>query len=147
MKGDMNERLESALRQAALWDEVKDRLGRNAFKLSGGQQQRLCIARCLAVEPEVLLMDEPASALDPISSGRIEDLIHELKRSYAIVIVTHNMQQAARVADRTAFFTVAAPEDRDQNPHGILVEIGETLRIFTAPTDPRTEAYVTGRVG
>jgi phosphate transport system ATP-binding protein len=147
MKGDMDERLESALRQAALWDEVKDRLGRNAVRLSGGQQQRLCIARCLAVEPEVLLMDEPASALDPISSGRIEDLIHELKRSYAIVIVTHNMQQAARVADRTAFFTVEAPEDPDQSPHGILVEIGETLRIFTAPADPRTEAYVTGRVG
>ena len=120
MKGDMDERIERALRQAALWDEVKDRLGRNACRLSGGQQQRLCIARCLAVEPEVLLMDEPASALDPISSGRIEDLIHELKRYYAIVIVTHNMQQAARVADRTAFFTVEAPRGQDQNPHGIL---------------------------
>ena len=147
MKGDMDERVERALRQAALWDEVKDRLGRNAFRLSGGQQQRLCIARCLAVEPEVLLMDEPASALDPISSGHIEDLIKELKRQYAIVIVTHNMQQAARVADRTAFFSVEPAEQRDQNPHGVLIEIGETLRIFTAPSDPRTEAYVTGRFG
>ena len=147
MKGNLDERIERALRQAALWDEVKDRLGRNAFRLSGGQQQRLCIARCLAVEPEVLLMDEPASALDPISSGHIEDLLQELKREYAIVIVTHNMQQAARVADRTAFFSVEPPEDRDANPHGVLIEIGETLRIFTAPTDPRTEAYVTGRFG
>ena len=116
MKGDLDERIERALRQAALWDEVKDRLGRNAFRLSGGQQQRLCIARCLAVEPEVLLMDEPASALDPISSGHIEDLIHELKREYAIVIVTHNMQQAARVADRTAFFSVEPAADADANP-------------------------------
>ena len=147
MKGDMDERVERALRQAALWDEVKDRLGRNAFRLSGGQQQRLCIARCLAVEPEVLLMDEPASALDPISSGRIEDLIHELKREYAIVIVTHNMQQAARVADRTAFFSVEPSENADVNPHGVLIEIGPTRRIFTSPNDPRTEAYVTGRVG
>ncbi len=147
MKGDLDERIERALRQAALWDEVKDRLGRNAFRLSGGQQQRLCIARCLAVEPEVLLMDEPAAALDPISSGRIEDLIHELKREYAIVIVTHNMQQAARVADRTAFFSVEPAEDRDANPHGVLIEIGETRRIFTSPSDPRTEAYVTGRFG
>jgi phosphate transport system ATP-binding protein len=147
MKGDLDERIERALRQAALWDEVKDRLGRNAWRLSGGQQQRLCIARCLAVEPEVLLMDEPASALDPISSGRIEDLIHLLKRDYAIVIVTHNMQQAARVADRTAFFSVEPAEDRDASPHGVLIEIGETLRIFTSPTDPRTEAYVTGRFG
>jgi phosphate transport system ATP-binding protein len=147
MRGDMNERIERALRQAALWDEVKDRLGRNAFRLSGGQQQRLCIARCLAVEPEVLLMDEPASALDPISSGRIEDLIHELKREYAIVIVTHNMQQAARVADRTAFFSVDPSEDPELNPHGVLIEIGPTRRIFTSPEDPRTEAYVTGRFG
>jgi phosphate transport system ATP-binding protein len=147
MKGDMEERVERALRRAALWDEVKDRLGRNAFRLSGGQQQRLCIARCLAVEPEVLLMDEPASALDPISSGRIEDLIHELKRDYAIVIVTHNMQQAARVADRTAFFSVEPAEQADTNPYGVLIEIGETLRIFTSPSDARTEAYVTGRFG
>jgi phosphate transport system ATP-binding protein len=147
MKGDLNERVERALRQAALWDEVKDRLGRNAFRLSGGQQQRLCIARCLAVEPEVLLMDEPAAALDPISSGRIEDLIHDLKRDYAIVIVTHNMQQAARVADRTAFFSVESGGDVNVNPHGVLVEIDETRRIFTSPSDPRTEAYVTGRFG
>jgi phosphate transport system ATP-binding protein len=147
MGGDMNERVERALRQAALWDEVKDRLGRNAFRLSGGQQQRLCIARCLAVEPEVLLMDEPASALDPISSGRIEDLIHELKNDYAIVIVTHNMQQAARVADRTAFFSVEPSENPEVNPHGVLIEIGPTRRIFTSPNDSRTEAYVTGRVG
>jgi phosphate transport system ATP-binding protein len=147
LKGNLDERIERALRQAALWDEVKVRLGRNAWRLSGGQQQRLCIARCLAVEPEVLLMDEPASALDPISSGRIEDLIHELKREYAIVIVTHNMQQAARVADRTAFFSVEPAENSDDSPHGVLVEIGETLRIFTAPSDARTEAYVTGRFG
>jgi phosphate transport system ATP-binding protein len=147
LKGDLDERIERALRQAALWDEVKDRLGRNAWRLSGGQQQRLCIARCLAVEPEVLLMDEPASALDPISSGRIEDLIHELKREYAIVIVTHNMQQAARVADRTAFFSVEPADNRDDSPHGVLIEVGETLRIFTAPSDARTEAYVTGRFG
>jgi phosphate transport system ATP-binding protein len=147
MRGNMDERIERALRQAALWDEVKDRLGRNAFRLSGGQQQRLCIARCLAVEPEVLLMDEPASALDPISSGRIEDLIHELKSEYAIVIVTHNMQQAARVADRTAFFSVEGSQDPEANPHGVLIEIGPTRRIFTSPEDPRTEAYVTGRFG
>jgi phosphate transport system ATP-binding protein len=147
MKGDLNERVERALRQAALWDEVKDRLGRNAWRLSGGQQQRLCIARCLAVEPEVLLMDEPAAALDPISSGHIEDLIHALKREYAIVIVTHNMQQAARVADRTAFFSVEPAEEAFANPHGVLIEIGETRRIFTSPSDPRTEAYVTGRFG
>jgi phosphate transport system ATP-binding protein len=147
MAGDMDERVERALRQAALWDEVKDRLGRNAFRLSGGQQQRLCIARCLAVEPEVLLMDEPASALDPISSGRIEDLIHELKSDYAIVIVTHNMQQAARVADRTAYFSAEPAEDADASPYGVLIEIGPTRRIFTSPDDPRTEAYVTGRIG
>ncbi len=147
MKGDLNERVERALRQAALWDDVKDRLGSNAFRLSGGQQQRLCIARCLAVEPEVLLMDEPAAALDPISSGRIEDLIHDLKSDYAIVIVTHNMQQAARVADRTAFFSVEPPVDAHSNPHGVLIEIDETRRIFTSPSDPRTEAYVTGRFG
>jgi phosphate transport system ATP-binding protein len=147
LRDDLEGRVERALRQAALWDEVKDRLGRSAWRLSGGQQQRLCIARCLAVEPEVLLMDEPASALDAISSGRIEDLIHELKRDYAIVIVTHNMQQAARVADRTAFFGVEPGKDRDANPCGLLVEMGPTRRIFTSPNDPRTEAYVTGRFG
>jgi phosphate transport system ATP-binding protein len=147
MKDDLDGRIERALRQAALWDEVKDRLGRNAFALSGGQQQRLCIARCLAVEPDVLLMDEPASALDPISTARIEDLMHDLKREYAIVIVTHNMQQAARVADRTAFFSVAAEPDADGVRSGILIEMDETLRIFTQPSDSRTEGYVTGRFG
>jgi phosphate transport system ATP-binding protein len=147
LKHDLDERVERALRQAALWDEVKDRLGRNAFALSGGQQQRLCIARCLAVEPDVLLMDEPASALDPISTARIEDLMHDLKREYAIVIVTHNMQQAARVADRTAFFSVAAEPDADGVRSGLLIEMDETLRIFTQPSDSRTEGYVTGRFG
>lgn len=145
--GDLDERVERALRQAALWDEVKDRLGRNAFALSGGQQQRLCIARCLAVEPDVLLMDEPASALDPISTARIEDLMHDLKRHYAIVIVTHNMQQAARVADRTAFFSVEAEPGADGARCGVLIEMNETLRIFTSPSDGRTEDYVTGRFG
>jgi phosphate transport system ATP-binding protein len=147
LKHDLDERIERALRDAALWDEVKDRLGRNAFTLSGGQQQRLCIARCLAVEPDVLLMDEPASALDPISTARIEDLMHELKREYAIVIVTHNMQQAARVADRTAFFSVASEPDADGVRCGLLIEMDETLRIFTQPSDSRTEGYVTGRFG
>jgi phosphate transport system ATP-binding protein len=147
LKDDLDERVERALRQAALWDEVKDRLGRNAFTLSGGQQQRLCIARCLAVEPDVLLMDEPASALDPISTARIEDLMHELKREYSIVIVTHNMQQAARVADRTAFFSVAGEPDADGVRCGLLIEMDETLRIFTQPSDSRTEGYVTGRFG
>jgi len=147
LEGDLDERVERALRQAVLWDEVKDRLGRNAWRLSGGQQQRLCIARCLAVDPEVLLMDEPTSAIDPISSGRIEDLIHALTREYAIVIVTHNMQQAARVAERTAFFSVEPATAADSDPHGMLVEIAETRRIFTSPSDPRTEAYITGRFG
>jgi phosphate transport system ATP-binding protein len=149
MRGNMDERIERALRQAALWDEVKDRLNRNAFTLSGGQQQRLCIARCLAVEPDVLLMDEPASALDPISTARIEDLMHDLKREYAIVIVTHNMQQAARVADRTAFFSVEPePEPAADGARcGVLIEMNETLRIFTSPSDGRTEDYVTGRFG
>ena len=147
LKDDLEERVERALRQAALWDEVKDRLGRNAFTLSGGQQQRLCIARCLAVEPDVLLMDEPASALDPISTARIEDLMHDLKREFAIVIVTHNMQQAARVADRTAFFSVEAEPQADGARCGVLIEMDETLRIFTSPSDGRTEDYVTGRFG
>ena len=146
MKDDLDERIERALRSAALWDEVKDRLKDNALGLSGGQQQRLCIARAIAVEPDVILMDEPASALDPISTSRIEDLIHELKRDYTIVIVTHNMQQAARVADMTAFFSVEVRED-GSGRHGILVEHDQTTKIFTNPADKRTEDYVTGRFG
>jgi phosphate transport system ATP-binding protein len=146
MKGKLDERVERALRHAALWDEVKDRLKESALGLSGGQQQRLCIARCLAVEPEVILMDEPASALDPISTTRIEDLMHELKREYTIVIVTHNMQQAARVADMTAFFSVEVDEETGRR-NGILVEYDRTAKIFTTPADKRTEDYVTGRFG
>jgi phosphate transport system ATP-binding protein len=144
MTDDLQGRVQRALEQAALWDEVKSRLKDGALSLSGGQQQRLCIARALAVEPEVILMDEPASALDPISTTRIEDLMHELKREYTIVIVTHNMQQAARVADMTAFFSVDVSEgDR----RGILVEYDATAKIFTQPGDQRTEDYVTGRFG
>jgi len=146
MKGNMDELVERALRQAALWDEVKGRLKESALSLSGGQQQRLCIARCLAVEPEVILMDEPASALDPISTTAIEDLMHELKRDYTIVIVTHNMQQAARVADMTAFFSVKVSDD-GKDRTGILVEYDTTPKIFTKPSDKRTEGYVTGRFG
>ena len=146
MKGSLDERVEGALRRAALWDEVKDRLKDGALGLSGGQQQRLCIARALAVEPDVILMDEPASALDPISTTRIEDLMHELKREYTIVIVTHNMQQAARVADMTAFFSVVVDEDGSAR-RGILVEYDMTTKIFTTPSDKRTEDYVTGRFG
>ena len=146
MKGNMDELVERALRQAALWDEVKDRLKESALSLSGGQQQRLCIARCLAVEPEVILMDEPASALDPISTTAIEDLMHGLKRDYTIVIVTHNMQQAARVADMTAFFSVKVSDD-GKDRTGILVEYDTTPKIFTKPSDKRTEGYVTGRFG
>ena len=146
LKGSMDERVEAALRQAALWDEVKDRLKDGALGLSGGQQQRLCIARALAVEPDVILMDEPASALDPISTTRIEDLMHELKREYTIVIVTHNMQQAARVADMTAFFSVLVDDD-GAGRRGVLVEYDATTKIFTTPADQRTEDYVTGRFG
>jgi phosphate transport system ATP-binding protein len=146
LKGSLEERVETALRQAALWDEVQNRLKESALGLSGGQQQRLCIARCLAVEPDVILMDEPASALDPISTTRIEDLMHELKREYTIVIVTHNMQQAARVADMTAFFSVDVAPDGNKRT-GILVEYDRTAKIFTTPSDKRTEDYVTGRFG
>jgi phosphate transport system ATP-binding protein len=145
MTKDLDGRVEKALEQAALWDEVKDRLKASALSLSGGQQQRLCIARCLAVEPEVILMDEPASALDPIATTRIEDLMHELKRDYTIVVVTHNMQQAARVADMTAFFSITRGEEGQRT--GILVEYDATSKIFTQPSDKRTEDYVTGRFG
>ncbi len=146
MKGSMDEIVERALRRAALWDEVKDRLKQSAYGMSGGQQQRLCIARALATDPDVLLMDEPCSALDPISTARIEDLLLELRRSYAIVIVTHNMQQAARVSDRTAFFTVELDEG-ERHRTGRIVEFDATEKIFQNPADPRTEAYVTGKVG
>ena len=145
MRGNLDERVQGALEKAALWDEVKDRLKRSALSLSGGQQQRLCIARALAVEPDVILMDEPASALDPIATSRIEDLMHALKETYTIVIVTHNMQQAARVADKTAFFTVERTDGSE--PTGILVEYDLTPKIFTQPSDQRTEDYVTGRFG
>jgi phosphate transport system ATP-binding protein len=146
LKSGLDERVERALTDAALWDEVKDRLKDNALGLSGGQQQRLCIARALAVEPDVILMDEPASALDPVSTSRIEDLVHELKQRYTIVIVTHNMQQAARVADMTAFFSVTV-EDGGARRHGTLVEYDRTSKLFTNPSDKRTEDYVTGRFG
>jgi phosphate transport system ATP-binding protein len=135
-RGDLDEIVERSLRQAALWEEVKDRLDRSALGLSGGQQQRLCIARALAVQPDVLLMDEPASALDPIATQKIEELIYELKHQYTIAIVTHNMQQAARVSDFTAFFYM-----------GSLVEVGRTEDVFTNPREERTEAYITGRFG
>jgi phosphate transport system ATP-binding protein len=138
--------VEGALRRAALWDDVKDRLRTNAFGMSGGQQQRLCIARALATAPDVLLMDEPCSALDPISTSRIEDLMLELKENYSIVIVTHNMQQAARVSDMTAFFTVELDAGEKQRT-GRVVEYAPTDKIFTNPDDQRTEDYVTGKVG
>ena len=144
-KGDMDALVEDSLRKAALWDEVKDKLKDSAMTLSGGQQQRLCIARAIAVEPDVILMDEPCSALDPIATARIEDLMRELVADYTIVIVTHNMQQAARVSDRTAFFTV----DVDEAGHrtGTVVEYDQTEVVFTNPRDKRTEDYVTGRFG
>jgi phosphate transport system ATP-binding protein len=145
MTDNLDERVEKALQQAALLDEVGHRLKMSALSLSGGQQQRLCIARCLAVEPEVILMDEPASALDPIATTRIEDLMHDLKREYTIVVVTHNMQQAARVADMTAFFSIERGEEGERS--GILVEYDSTEKIFTQPSDKRTEDYVTGRFG
>jgi phosphate transport system ATP-binding protein len=143
--GDMEELVERSLRAAALWDEVKDKLKSSAMSLSGGQQQRLCIARAIATKPDVILMDEPCSALDPIATSRIEDLMQELSEQYTIVIVTHNMQQAARVSDRTAFFTVDVSEDGRRT--GMLVEFDRTESLFTNPSDQRTEDYVTGRFG
>jgi phosphate transport system ATP-binding protein len=145
-KGQLDEIVERSLRQAALWDEVKDRLGKSGLGLSGGQAQRLCIARTLAVEPDVVLMDEPCSALDPIATGRIEDLMQEIKAKYTIVIVTHNMQQATRVSDRTAFYSVLRDEKSDTRT-GVLVEYDRTVNIFENPKDDRTQAYVTGRIG
>ena len=144
MKDDLDGRVERALRKAALWDEVKDRLKESALGLSGGQQQRLCIARAIAVEPEAVLFDEPCSALDPISTSAIEDLMHELKREYTLVIVTHNMQQAARVAEMTAFFSLDEVNGRRT---GTLIEFDSTSKIFTNPADSRTNDYVTGRFG
>jgi phosphate transport system ATP-binding protein len=144
-KKGLDDVVEQALIRAALFDEVKDKLKESAFALSGGQQQRLCIARCLAVGPEVILMDEPCSALDPIATARIEDLMADLKQQFTIVIVTHNMQQAARVSDRTAFFT--AEVDDENRRVGRLVEYDVTEKLFTAPSDPRTEGYITGRFG
>ncbi|MGA0893643.1 MAG: phosphate ABC transporter ATP-binding protein PstB [Ilumatobacteraceae bacterium] len=138
--------VEKALRGAALWDEVKDRLKESGLGLSGGQQQRLCIARAIAVEPEVLLMDEPCSALDPIATSRIEDLMQEIKHTFTIIIVTHNMQQAARVSDRVAFFTTEVNPESDRRT-GVLVEFDNTKKMFSTPSDERTEAYVTGRFG
>ncbi|MGA9160190.1 MAG: phosphate ABC transporter ATP-binding protein PstB [Actinomycetota bacterium] len=145
-KGDMDELVEESLRRAALWDEVKDKLKESGLALSGGQQQRLCIARAIATRPDVILMDEPCSALDPIATQRIEDLMQELLSDYTIVIVTHNMQQAARVSDRTAFFTVEVLEETGHRT-GTIVEYDQTETIFTNPSDPRTEDYVTGRFG
>jgi phosphate transport system ATP-binding protein len=144
LRKNLDERVEKALTGAALWDEVKDRLKKSALSLSGGQQQRLCIARAIAIEPEVLLLDEPASALDPIATAAIEELMHDLKRDYTLVIVTHNMQQAARVADMTAFFSLEVGEGRRT---GVLVEYDNTDKLFTNPADKRTEDYVTGRFG
>ncbi len=147
MKVDsMDDLVEQALRGAALWDEVKDKLKQSAYGLSGGQQQRLCIARTIATRPDVILMDEPCSALDPIATARIEDLMHEMREDYTIIIVTHNMQQAARVSDRTAFFT-ARPDETTGNRTGLLVEYNQTAKIFSNPSDKRTEDYISGRFG
>jgi phosphate transport system ATP-binding protein len=145
-KGNLDEVVEDSLRSAGLWEEVKDRLSSSALGMSGGQQQRLCIARAIAVNPDVLLMDEPCSSLDPIATGRIEELMKEIQNKYTIVIVTHNMQQAARVSDRTAFFTAELDESTGQR-RGKLVELDETGTIFSNPSDERTEAYITGRFG
>jgi phosphate transport system ATP-binding protein len=142
----MDDLVEEALTKAALWNEVKDKLKQSAFGLSGGQQQRLCIARTIATKPDIILMDEPCSALDPIATTKIEDLMHQLREEYTIVIVTHNMQQAARVADRTAFFTALADETTGDRT-GVLVEYGKTLQIFENPADKRTEDYISGRFG
>ena len=145
-KSELDDVVEKSLRGAALWDEVKDRLKASALGLSGGQQQRLCIARAMAIEPEVVLMDEPCSALDPIATARIEDLMQEIKQQYTIIIVTHNMQQAARVSDYTAFFTTEVNSQSDRRT-GVLVEYDRTEKMFSRPSDERTEAYVTGRFG
>jgi phosphate transport system ATP-binding protein len=145
IRGNLDDLVEEALTDAALWDEVKHKLKTSGMALSGGQQQRLCIARTIAVKPDVILMDEPCSALDPIATNKIEDLMHELSKTYTIVIVTHNMQQAARVSNYTAFFT--AEVDADQVRHGRLVEFNVTSRLFTNPDDKRTEDYITGRFG
>ena len=145
-RSELDAIVEESLRGAALWDEVKDRLKESGLGLSGGQQQRLCIARAVAVEPDVILMDEPCSALDPIATARIEDLMKEIKSRYTIVIVTHNMQQAARVSDRTAFFTTEVNDESDRRT-GLLVEFNETSKVFSNPDDERTEQYVTGRFG
>ncbi|MBW3578272.1 MAG: phosphate ABC transporter ATP-binding protein PstB [Actinobacteria bacterium] len=145
-RGDLNELVERSLRDAALWDEVKGKLNATALSLSGGQQQRLCIARAIAVAPEVILMDEPASSLDPVATLKIEDLMRELREQYTIVVVTHNMHQAARVSDRTAFFTLEVDEARDERT-GMMVEYDRTETIFTQASDERTEAYITGRFG
>jgi phosphate transport system ATP-binding protein len=142
-KGNMDELVEQSLRGAALWEEVKDKLKKSAYELSGGQQQRLCIARTIAIQPEIILMDEPASALDPISTLRIEELMQELKQNYTIIIVTHNMQQAARVSDYTAMMML----EKDGSRSGTVIEFSETKKIFTNPKDKRTEDYVTGRFG
>ena len=145
-KSHLDDIVENSLRKAALWEEVKNRLGTSGLSLSGGQAQRLCIARTIAVEPDVVLMDEPASALDPIATGAVEDLMLELKEQYTIIVVTHNMQQATRVSDRTAFFYVLTDSKSDTRT-GVLVEYGRTGQIFQDPQDPRTQAYVTGRMG
>ena len=145
-KSELDDIVESSLRRAALWDEVKDRLKASAMGMSGGQQQRLCIARAIAVEPDVILMDEPCSALDPIATGKIEELMDEIKTEYTIIIVTHNMQQAARVSDKTAFYSVEVNETSDTRT-GILVEYDKTEKMFSNPSDERTERYVTGRFG
>jgi phosphate transport system ATP-binding protein len=146
MKGKMDDLVQESLTRAALWDEVKDKLKQSAFSLSGGQQQRLCIARAIAVKPDVILMDEPCSALDPIATIRIEELMTQLKNDYTIVVVTHNMQQAARVSDRTAFFTVDIDPQRGSRT-GVMVEMATTEKMFTSPDDQRTDDYITGRFG